>query len=170
MCIVYTAMFHFLLRKVFETYQVHYTILLIYRFLIHFYSSSTFPIFLKSLNNYFFSNGLLTSLFLQNFSVIINYTMWSPNLFFSFFFFASSSFLRFSRTRFSRVQPFQDPGFSGSGSMVRVQGLGLGFRSSQCKATLLKSHFCMGALLYICGMFSELFLIRSPSRGLLGNL
>ena len=52
---------------------------------------------------------------LQNFSVITNYTMWSYNLFF-----ASSCFPRFSWARFFRVQVFQDPGFSGSGSKVQV--------------------------------------------------
>ena len=34
------TMFHFLFRKAFETYQAYYTILLIYRFWIHFYSQS----------------------------------------------------------------------------------------------------------------------------------
>ena len=31
------TIFHFLLRNIFETYQVYYTVLLIYRFRIHFY-------------------------------------------------------------------------------------------------------------------------------------
>ena len=31
------TIFHFLLRKIFETYQVYYTALLIYRFRMHFY-------------------------------------------------------------------------------------------------------------------------------------
>ena len=85
---------------------------------------------------------------LSRFSVLINYTMWSFNLFT-----ASSCFPHFSRrpdfwkSRFFKVQVFQDPGFSGSrffrvqvfqgpgfsGSRffrVRVQGLGPGFRSS----------------------------------------
>ena len=58
--------------------------------------------------------------------MLINYTMWSSNLFF-----APSCFSRFSGSRFFRVQVFQGPGFSGSKFFrVQVQGLGPGFRSS----------------------------------------
>ena len=65
MCVVSTTMVHFLLRKDFETYEVYYTILLIHK------TSITI-----------FSDGLLTSLYLQKFSVIIiNYTTWSSNVF-----------------------------------------------------------------------------------------
>ena len=40
---------------------------------------------------------------------------------------------RFSESRFFRVLVFQGPGFLGSGSRVRVQGPGPGFRSSQTR-------------------------------------
>ena len=89
--------------------------------------------------------------FLSRISMLIDYIIWSSNL----FFFASSCFTcffivqvfqssSFSGSRFFRVQDFQGPGFSesrffrvcvqgpssGSWSRVRVQGLGPGFRSS----------------------------------------
>ena len=76
--------------------------------------SFTFSVFLKSLNNYF-SDGLYKPL-LSRSSVLINYTMWSFNLFT-----ASSCFPQCSWRS----------GFSGSRFFwVRVQGLGPGFRSS----------------------------------------
>ena len=74
--------------------------------------------------------------------------MWSSNLFLFVFHPAVSHF-------------FYEPGFSGSGS--RVQGLGPGFKRGWCKATLLKSHFCMDVLLKMCCIFLELFLIRITS-------
>ena len=89
--------------------------------------------------------------------MLINYTMWSSNLFlhpgFSEFFivqvfrvqifqdpgFSGPRFFRvqvfqgpgFSESRFFCVQVFQGPGFSESRFFrVRVQGLGLGFRNN----------------------------------------
>ena len=74
--------------------------------------------------------------FLSSFSVLVNYTMWSFNLFT-----ASSCFPHFSRRpgfsrfRFFRIQVFPGPGFLGSRFFwIRVQGLGPGFRSSRYKA------------------------------------
>ena len=102
---------------------------------------STFYVFLKRINNYFFSDDLLTSFFLgdcqcycircgayeflfSRFSVFLNYTMWSSNLFS-----ASSYFSRFSWPRFFRVQIFQGRGFLGSIFFwVKVQYSGPGFR------------------------------------------
>ena len=131
-----TTLFHFLLKKVLETYQVHCTILFIafgFIFILSRFSST-----LKSLNNYFFRRFPYKSL-LNRFSVLINYIMWSSNHCST-----SSCFPRFSGSRFFRVQVFQgpgflgsrsrvrvhDPGFSGSRSRVRAQGPGPGFRSS----------------------------------------
>ena len=68
-----TAIFYFLLRKVFETYQVYYTILLM--FWIFFIS--TFSVLL---NDYFFRWLAYKSL-LCRFSLLINYIMWSYNIF-----------------------------------------------------------------------------------------
>ena len=78
--------------------------------------------------------------------MLINYTMWSSNLFciqvfpnFSLSRFSESRFFRiqvflspgFSVSRFFRVQVFLAPGFSRPRFFrVRVQGLGLGFRNS----------------------------------------
>ena len=81
---------------------------------------------LKSLDNYFFRWFAYKSLF-SRFSVLISYNMWSSN-----HFSISSCFPCFSRSRFFRVQVFRVrvQGTSPeSGS--RVQGPGLGFRSSQ---------------------------------------
>ena len=38
------------------------------------------------------------------------------------------------------------------------------------KATLLKSHFGMGVVLYICCIFSEHFLLRTPIGGCFKSL
>ena len=101
-----TTIFHFLLKKVLETYQVYYTILFIpFEFI---FILSRFSVSLKSLNNYFFRTFPYKSL-LNRFSVLINYYMWSLNHFST-----SSCFPRFSGFRFFRVQIFQGPGFSGS--------------------------------------------------------
>ena len=59
----------------------------------------------------------------------------------SFFFFCILLFPTFFLS-----QVFQGTGFFGSDSRVLVQGLDSGFRSKWCKAALLKSHFCMGAV------------------------
>ena len=108
---------------------------------------STFSVFLKSLNNYFFWWFAYKSL-RSRFSVLINYTIQSSNHFshpavswsrfsmvqvFQGPGFSGSRFLgsKFSGSRFYRVRVFQDPGFSGSRFFrVRVQGQGPGFRSS----------------------------------------
>ena len=63
--------------------------------------------------------------FLGRFSVLINYTMWPSNLFFCI-----QLFLAF----------FIVQNFSGSGSRVRVQGLGPGFRISPL--IMLQEIFC----------------------------
>ena len=100
---------------------------------------SRFSVFLKSLIT-IFSDGLLTSLFLQNFSVVFQ----------SFFFIQLFPVFHepgFSGITFFRVKVFQGLAFSGYGSRVQVQGLSPGFRRSRCKATLLKQHYCMGVLL-----------------------
>ena len=123
---------------------------------------STFPIFLNSLNNYFFRWLAYKSLLAE---------FWCYNelyyvVFQSFFVFCIQLFPTFFMS-----WVFQRPGFSGSGSGVQVRGLGPVFRSRRCKATLLKSHFCMVVLPYMCYIFSELKIIRVSqkinSRGLL---
>ena len=117
MCLVSTTTFHFLLGKVFETYQVYLTYLSLlnsFQFLV----SRKFPVFLKILNNYFFRQLAYESLLVHNFSVIINYTMWSSNLFLY-----PAFFPRFSWARFFRVHVIQGPDFSGSRSRVWVQVL-----------------------------------------------
>ena len=92
---------------------------------------STFSVFLKSLNIYFFRWLAYKSL-LSRFSVLIVYIIWFSSLFST-----SSCFPRFSWSRFFRIQVFVGPGFSGSG--FRVQGLGPGFRSSRDFACATKS-------------------------------
>ena len=82
-----------------------------------------FSVSLKSLDNYFFRWFAYKSLF-SRFSVLINYNIWSSN-----HFSISSCFPCFSEPRFFRVQVFQGPCFSWSGSRVqgpgsRVQGPG----------------------------------------------
>ena len=74
-----------------------------------------FSVSLKSLDNYFFTWFAYKFLF-SRFSVLISYNMWSSN-----HFSISSCFPCFSESRFFRVQVFQGPGFSRSGSRVRVQ-------------------------------------------------
>ena len=54
----------------------------------------------------------------------------------------------FSESRFFRVQVFQGPG-PGSGSKVRVQGLGSCFRSSRL-SLLLTINLCYLQLIFIC--------------------
>ena len=93
---------------VFETYQVCYTILLTYRFSIH------FSVFRRNLNNFF--KGLAQNLFLADFQCWWSYTMW---------YYIIIDFLH-SAISLSVFTVFQDPdfsgpSFSGSGSMVRVQ-------------------------------------------------
>ena len=75
---------------------------------------------------------------LSRFLVLISCNMWSSN-----HFSISSCFPCFSGSRFFRVQVFQGPGFSGSGSRVqgpesgpRVQSPGPSFRSSRRFADL----------------------------------
>ena len=68
----------------------------------------------------------LTSL--SRFSVLINYTMWSSNLFFCIQLFPAFFIIvqNFSGSRFLRVQVFQGPD-PGSGSSVWVQVLEIAF-------------------------------------------
>ena len=116
---------------------------------------STFTVFLKSLNYNFFSDGWLTSLFLQNFSVIINFNMYSYNLFFCI--------QRFLTLFMSQV--FQGPGFSGSGSRVKVQGLGPGFTSSWCQSNFIEITLLHGFshvnLLYVFRTVSHKITLKS---------
>ena len=103
---VSSTIFHFLLRKLFESYQVYYTILLHNLFFFSFF-------FFVFLNDYFFRWLAYKSLLLllSIFSVLINYIMWSYNLFC-----VSSCFPhhgpgfsgpRFLLSRFFRAQVFQ---------------------------------------------------------------
>ena len=136
MCIESTTMFHFLLKKVFETSLLHNLtyLSLLNSFLL--LVLSAFPVFLKSLNNYFFRwlayKPLLWEFSCYNklYSVIFQ-SFFGIHLFPTFFI----------------SQVFQGPGFSGPESRVQVQDLGPGFRSKRSKANLLKPHFCMGVLL-----------------------
>ena len=85
-------------------------------------------------------------------------------------FFASSCFPRFSWVKFLRVQVFQGPDFSGSGSRVKVQSLSPGFRSSRCQ-----SNFIEITLLHGCSHVNLLHVFRTvshkiTSRGLLLNI
>ena len=75
---------------------------------------STFSIFLKSFDNYFFGWLAYKSL-LSRSSVLLNYTTCSSN-----HFSASSFFPRFSWSRFLSILVFQGPGFLGS-KFLRVQ-------------------------------------------------
>ena len=111
-----TTIFHFLLSKVFETYQVYYTVLFIALNSFLLLVLRIFSVFLKSLSDYFFSWLAYKSL-LNRFSVLINYTvLYGLPVFFS----AINCLSRFSWSRLSRVQVFQGPGFSGSGSRPRL--------------------------------------------------
>ena len=90
---------------------------------------SRFSVFLKSLSNYF-CRWLACKSFLSRFLVLINYTKWSS---FLFVYSAITHVFHgpgFARSRFCRVQFFQGPDFSESGSRVQVQALSQGFRSS----------------------------------------
>ena len=83
---------------------------------------SRFFVSLKSLNNYFFK-GFAYKSFLNRFSVLINYIMWSSNHFLHptvSHIFQGPGFLG---SRFFKVQVFQGQGFSGSGSKIGVQVL-----------------------------------------------
>ena len=139
----------YLIKKHLNTHSIYYSILFLNEKSFWNLSSLLHNLTYLSLLKSFLLFFLITSLFLQNLSIIINYTKWSPNL----FFFASSCFPRFSWARFFRVHVFL-----GLDTGTKVQF----FKSSRCKATLLNSHFCMGVLLQLCCIFSELFLIRSP--------
>ena len=83
----------------------------------------------KKASTTIFSDGLFTSLFSANklYYVVFLSFFWIQ-LFPTFFIVQV-----FSGSRFFRVQVFQGPGFSGSGSRVLVQGLDPGFRSSHVK-------------------------------------
>ena len=73
---------------------------------------SIVSVLLKSFNNYFFYMSFTCFLLhacLQVPWMLMIYTMWSSNIFP-----ASSCFLRFSSSRYFRVQVFQDPSFSRS--------------------------------------------------------
>ena len=81
---------------------------------------STFPVFLKSLNNYFFRWLAYKSLLAEFYCYIISYNMWSSNLFVCIQ--HVFGFPHFSWVRFFRVQVFL--GLSpGSRSRVWVQVL-----------------------------------------------
>ena len=109
-----TTLFHFLLKKVLETYEVHYTILFIaFEFI---FILSRFSISLKSLNNYFFRRFPYKSL-LNRFSVLINCIMCSSNHCST-----SSCFPRFSGSRCFRVQVFQRPGPGFRSSLLLAPG------------------------------------------------
>ena len=82
---------------------------------------STFPVFFKSFKNYIFQMSCRILVFYNELYYVV----------FQSFFFASSSFPRFSWARFFRVQAFL------YGSRAQVQGLNPGVRSSRCKTTLL---------------------------------
>ena len=115
-----TTIFHFLLRrKVFETYQVYYSLTYCFRICYpwtHFLSYSM-AIFFRWLD--------YKSL-LSRFSALINYIVWSYNLFFCI-----QLFPTFFMVQVFMVLVFQGPGFSGSRFYrVWVQGLGPCFRSS----------------------------------------
>ena len=142
MCVVSTTMVHFSLRKVFETYQVYYTIWLVHK------ASITI-----------FSDGLLTSLFLEKFSVVINYTMWSSNLFFCIQLFP----------KFFMSQVFQGWSFSGTGSIVQV--LEVNDAKQLCKNNTSTEI----SLLQGCSPVNTLDIFRTvslkiTSRGLLLNI
>ena len=87
---------------VFETYHVCYTILLTYRFSIH------FSVFRRNLNNFF--KGLAQNLFLADFQCSWSYTMW---------YYIINDFLH-SAISLSVFTVFLGPGFSGS-RFFRVQ-------------------------------------------------
>ena len=77
--------------------------------------------------------GLAYKSFLSRFSMLINYTMCSSNLFFciqlfpTFFIVQNFQSTDFSGSRIFRIQFFLSPGFSGSRFfMVRIQGVGPG--------------------------------------------
>ena len=146
MCVVSTTMFHFLLKSFWKLSSLlrslsYLSLLSLFLLLV----LSTFPVFLKSLNNYFFRWLAYKSLLAEFYCYIISCNMWSSNLFVCIQ--HVFGFPRFWIPTFFMSQVFQGPGFSGSESRVQVQGLGPGFRSRRCKATLMKSHFCMGVLL-----------------------
>ena len=91
----------------------------------------------------------LQSLFLQNFSIIINYTMWSSNL----FFFASSCFPCFSQARFSGSKFF----------WVQVQGPDPG-SGSRFQKQPMQSNFIEIPLLHGCSPAHLLHTLRMVSH------
>ena len=130
---------------------------------------STFSVFLKSFNIYFFQMTCL-----QISSMLTNCTMWS-----SYIFSASICFTRLSWSKFFRVQVFQSPGFLGTRFyrvqvfLVQVQCLGPGFRSSFKKgvfknfATFTGKHLCWSFFLIKFLSLSEAdqsFLQKEPAE------
>ena len=131
------SMFYFLLQKVFKLIKfITQSYLFIAFELFLLLVLSAFPVFLKSLNNYFFRwlayKPLLWEFSCYNklYSVIFQ-SFFGIHLFPTFFI----------------SQVFQGPGFSGPESRVQVQDLGPGFRSKRSKVNLLKPLFCMDVLL-----------------------
>ena len=105
--------FSFLIGKSFRDFIKFITQL--YSLLLNsFLFLSRFSVSLKSLNNYFFRRFAYKSL-LNRFSGLRNYIMWSSSHFST-----SICSLRFSGSRFFRVQVFHGPGFSGP-RFFRVQ-------------------------------------------------
>ena len=106
----------FLIEKCFWNLSSLLHILIYLSLLNSFLFLSTFYIFLKSLNNYFFRWVAYYSS-LSGLSVLINYTLWPSNLFFahSCLEFSGSRFFRFQvflESQFFRDQVFLGPGFS----------------------------------------------------------
>ena len=106
--------------------------------------------------------------FLSRILMLINYTMWSSNLFLhpavSRVFHSSG----FSGSRFFRVQVFQGSGFSGSGSRVWAQVLEVAvFKGSLCFSfkvdKFVVTHVCMWSEFFYRRLNKLLFL--NLSRG-----
>ena len=129
MSIYSTAIFHFLLCKVFETYQVYTSCFsLLNSFLLSVFS--TFSLFLKSLSDNFFSKLAYKSL-LNRFSALIDYSvLCGLPIFF--------------------LYPAVSHIFHGSGFLqprvlwvwIQVQGPSLGFKSSHLITVSLLFEIC----------------------------
>ena len=86
--------------------------------------------------------------------------MWSSNFFLciqllpTFFIVQNFQGPDFSESRFFRVRVFLRPGFSGSGSRVRVQGPGPCFRCSRL-SLVFTIDFCYLQLIFFCILFKK---------------
>ena len=117
MCLVSTTMFHFLLRKVFETYQVYYTV----SFTIDFFEF-IFTLSLKHISCILKKPLLFFQMAcLQDYKSLLAEFLCHNKLYYVvFLFYCIQLFPTFFMSQVFQGPGFQNTGFSGSGSRSRV--------------------------------------------------